>query len=160
MTEHSADPTGSTCAVLAKPTRFGEMVGVVPALVLWLAILIGGGLRLGLESAWLPALAVPLGIWSLGMRLQVTDSEIRRTFSAGPIGRRTADLGRLESIEWKRTGNALSGGTLMVKDVHGHRVPIYADRFSQRSVWGPRLLAAADRAGAPVDAPARRILSA
>lgn len=146
--------------LVAKPIRFGELAGVAAALILWTVLLLGGGVRIGIETIWLPILALSLAVWTLGMRLQLTNDAISRTFSLGPIGRRTASLRRLESIEWRRTGSAFSGGTLVVKDADGHRVPVYADRFSERSIWGPRLLAAADRVDARVDAHARKILSA
>jgi hypothetical protein len=145
--------------LVAKPIRFGELFAVGAGLILWMIMLVGGGLKIGLETAWLPAIVLPLAVWTLGMRLRLTPDSLSRDFSVGRIGRRTASLPRLESIEWRRTGGVASGGTMMVRDAEGHCVPVYADRFSQRTAWGPRLLAAADRAGAQVDGESRQILS-
>ena len=145
--------------LIAKPIRFGELFAVGAGLILWTIMLVGGGSSIGLETAWLPALVLPLGIWTLGMRLRLTPDTVSRDFSVGRIGRRTASLPRLESIEWRHTGRGASRGTMMVKDADGHCVPVYVGRFSEGSVWGPRLLAAADRAGARVDGESRHILS-
>jgi hypothetical protein len=151
--------TDGDAFLIAKPIRFGELVPAAVGMIIWLVMLVGGGPRIGLTVAWIPAIALPLAVWTLGMRLRLTPDDISRDFSVGPIGRRTASLWRLESVTWKRTGGVASGGTMMVRDAEGHCVPVYVDRFSARSIWGPRLLAAADRAGARVDGESRRILS-
>jgi hypothetical protein len=147
-------------AVVGKPTRYGELVAVVVALALWLVMLIGGGPKVGLEGAWLPLIAMPLGVWTIGMRLRVTPTEVSRSFGIGPIGRRSADLQTLRRIHWKQTGSRLSGGTILVEDEAGHVVPIYANRFTRIEQWGPMLLAAATRSGAQVDTHSRKLLSA
>lgn len=145
--------------VVGKPGRFSELVAVFAALALWLVMLIGGGPQVGLEGGWLPLIAVPLGVWTVGMRLRVTPTEVVRSFSVGPIGRRAADLQAVRRIHWKQTGSRFGGGTVFVEDGAGHVVPIYADRFTRIELWGPMLLAAAERSEARVDAHSRKLLS-
>lgn len=144
---------------MGRPVRFNELVAVAVALALWLVMLIGGGSKVGLEGAWLPLFAVPLGVWTVGMRLRVTPEEVSRSFCVGPIGRRSADLHTLTRIHWKQTGSRFSGGAVIVEDGAGHVVPIYADRFTAIEQWGPMLLAAAARSGAQVDTHSRKLLS-
>jgi hypothetical protein len=94
-------------------------------------------------------------LWALLMRLQLDGDRFALTI--GPW-RRAVDMAALESITWKMTGGGRSRGMIFVRDAHGGRVPIYVGRFSRIDQWGPRLLNAAARCGATVDARSRHLL--
>lgn len=150
---HERDPVGH--ALVAKPTRFGEMPAAISGCVIWLVVLFGEGPMAGLETAWLLLVAIPLGAWTLLMRLRVERGRLWMT--VGPW-RRSVDLHRLESIRWKMTGGGRSRGTIFVTDATGARVPIYVGRYTRPEDWGPLLLAAAASCSALVDEPSRHVL--
>ena len=140
--------------LIAKPTEVGEMLPAMAGVAIWLYFLIGQGMTAGLETIWLLLIAVPLGAWALLMRLRFGDG--RLVVTVGPW-RRGVDLATVDSISWTMTGGGLSRGTILVRDRHGGRVPIYVGRYTDIEDWGPRLLDAARRSGAIVDPQARHL---
>jgi hypothetical protein len=109
----------------------------------------------GLETACLLLIAVPLGAWTLLVRLRLDPGRLWMT--VGPW-RRSVDLHRLKSVRWKMTGGGRSQGTIFVTDATGARVPIYAGRYTRVEEWGLLLLAAASSCGALVDEHSRQVL--
>ena len=148
--------SGTQRVLVAKPTKFGEMPAAVSACVIWLVVLLGEGVAAGLETGWLLLIAVPLGAWTLLMRLRFEPGRLWMT--VGPW-RRSAGLQRLQSVRWKMTGGGRSRGTIFVTDVTGARVPIYVGRYTGLEQWGPLLLAAAEACDATVDERSRHVLS-
>jgi hypothetical protein len=141
-------------ASTARPTEFGELVPAIGMIVGWLIVL-SQSVSLAIVNAWLLVLGVLLVAWTVSMRLHYTQDQI--TVSLGPW-RRSADLTKLVSVTWKKTGGGRSRGTIRVRDDAGRVVPIYIDRFDEREVWGPRILWAADKCNATVDAHSRAYL--
>jgi hypothetical protein len=143
------------CTLVAKPTKFGETPAAVSCCVIWLVCLFGEGPMAGLETAWLLLIAVPLGAWTLLMRLRLDTGRLWMT--VGPW-RRSVDLHRLTSVRWKMTGGGRSRGTIFVTDATRARVPIYVGRYTRLEEWGPLLLTAAASCGALVDEHSRHVL--
>lgn len=141
--------------IVAKPTEFGEMLAATAGVVIWFIFLFGQGTTAAIETIWLLLIALPLGGWTLLMRLRFAAGIF--VFTVGPW-RRAVDLEALESIRWTRTGGGLSRGTISVRDRQGRRAPIYVGRFDRVAEWGPLLLEAARRSDAHVDAHSRRLL--
>lgn len=110
------------------------------------------GWEFGLKYSWILLIAVPLGAWTLLMRLRYRPDRLRMT--VGPW-RRAVDLNALDSITWKMTGTWRSQGMIFVKDRHGKRVPIYVGRFNRIEEWGPLLLDAAAATHRLIDTHAR-----
>jgi hypothetical protein len=152
---HPAPVRTEETELVAKPTEFGEMLAATAGVVLWLIVLIGRGPVAGIETIWLLLIALPLGAWTMFMRLRFGGR--RLVFTVGPR-RRAVDLGAPESIGWKRTGGWRSRGTIFVCDRKGGRVAIYVGRFTRIEEWGPHLLEAAASSGASVDAQSRHLL--
>ncbi len=140
---------------VAGPTQFGEMVPVAVGLLCWILILAKEGWNVGLHTAWILLIVLPLASWTLLMRLRYSPARLRRTI--GPW-RNDVDLTALRSIKWKMTGGWRSQGMIFVRDRHGGRVGIYVGRFTKVDEWGPLLLEAAERSGAEVDGHSRGIL--
>jgi hypothetical protein len=141
--------------ITAKPTEFGEVMAATAGILVWLEQLIARGPAAALETSWILLIALLLGAWALLMRLRL-DGE-RFAMTIGPW-RRGVDVTALQSIAWKMTGGGRSRGTIFVHDQRGGRVPIYVGRFTGIDEWGPRLLDAAARCGATVDARSRHLL--
>ena len=141
---------------VARPTQFGEMLAVTAGVAIWAGIVAQQGWEFGLKYSILLLIAVPLGAWTLLMRLRYRPGSLRMTI--GPW-RRAVDLNALESINWRMTGAWRSQGTIFVTDHHGKRVPIYVGRFNRIEEWGPLLLDAAERCNATVDRYSRTVLS-
>jgi hypothetical protein len=139
----------------ARPAQYGELVAAVAGTLSWLYILATQGTLLAIETLWILAIVLPLGAWSLLMRLHFSDTRLGLTI--GPW-RRYVDLGALESVRWKMTGGWRSRGTILVLDRYGHRVPIYVGRFKRGGEWGPLLIEAAAASGATIDERARSFL--
>ncbi len=131
------------------------MLPAMAGVAIWLYFLIGHGLTAGLETIWILLIAVPLGAWSLLMRLRFGGGAL--VFSVGPW-RRRVDLATVESVSWTMTGGGLSRGTIFVRDRQGGRVPIYVGRYADIEDWGPLLLDAAGRSGAIIDRQSRYLL--
>jgi len=140
---------------VAGPTQFGEMVPVTVGVLIWLTILAKEGWDVGLHTAWILLIVVPLAAWTLLMRLRYTQTRFQRT--VGPW-RNEVDLTSLQSIKWKMTGGWRGKGMIFVRDEHGGRVGIYVGRFNRVGEWGPLLLRSAERSGATVDRHSRSIL--
>jgi hypothetical protein len=156
---HSQDRTASerrlSGELVAKPTKFGELIPATLATGFWILWLVQQGIVFGLETSWILLITLPLGGWALLMRLRFGPEQLLMT--VGPW-RRGVDLGALESITWKMTGGWRSRGTIFVRDRLGGRVPIYVGRFTRIQEWGPLLLDAAARSGATVDSRSRHLL--
>jgi len=131
------------------------LIPATAGLLIWVGILIQSGWSVGVHNAWLLLIALPLGGWTLLMRLRYSPERLLRTI--GPW-RSEVDLTDLESIKWKMTGGWRSKGMIFVRDRHGGRVGIYVGRFNKVGEWGPLLLEAAERSGADVDRRSRGIL--
>ena len=140
---------------VAGPTQFGEMVPVTVGLLIWVLIVAKEGWNVGLHTAWILLIVLPLAAWTLLMRLRYNPNRLRRTI--GPW-RNEVDLTALQSIKWKMTGGWRSQGMIFVRDRHGGRVGIYVGRFTKVNEWGPLLLDAAERSGADIDRHSRGIL--
>ncbi len=149
------DPLHDDVERVAMPSEYGELVAAGAAAASWLVILVVYGPRLALQTVWILLIALPLGAWTILIRVRFSPSRLRVTI--GPWSR-GVDLNELESIRWKYTGGGRSQGTIFVRDRSGHRVPIYVGRFKRGEEWGPLLLHAAAASGATVDAIAREIL--
>ncbi len=141
---------------VAMPARYDELVAAGAAAASWLAILGLYGLRLALQTVWILLLiALPLGAWTILIRLRYSRSRLRLTIGSWS---RAVNLHELESIRWRYTGGWRSRGTIFVRDRSGHHVPIYVGRFKSGEDWGPLLLHAAATSGATVDTRSREIL--
>lgn len=141
--------------LIGKPTEFGAMLGATSGVVIWLVVLIGQGVMAGLKVIPLLLIALAMGAATVLIRLRLDPERIAIT--VGPW-RRAANLAALDSIRWRKTGAALSRGTIFVCDRTGGRAPIYVGRFTRIEEWGPLLLDAAARCGATVDDESRRLL--
>jgi hypothetical protein len=137
------------------PAQYGELVAAVSGTAAWFYILATQGWRLAIETLWILAITLPLGTWTLLLRLRFSTTRLGLT--VGPW-RRYVDLDALESVHWKMTGGWRSRGTIIVRDRSGHRVPIYVGRFKREQEWGPLLLEAATASRAAVNAHARSLL--
>jgi len=140
---------------VAMPAQYGELVAATAGVLSWLYILLTQGTSLAIETLWILAIVVPLGAWSLSMRLHF--SRTRLGLTIGPW-RRYVDLRTLESVHWKMTGGWRSRGTILVRDRYGHHVPIYVGRFKRGGEWGPLLIEAAAASGATIDKRAHSFL--
>lgn len=142
---------------VAGPARYNELIAAGAAAASWLAILIFIGPRLALQTVWILLLiALPLGAWTIMIRLRFSRSRLRVTL--GPWSR-GVDLRELESIRWKDTGLADPiSGTIYIRDRSGHKVSLSAGRFKRGDEWAPLLLHAAAASGATVDHKSREIL--
>jgi hypothetical protein len=138
----------------AKPSRVPEVIPATGVILVWIVLLIGAP-RTALLSVWLLLLGLSLGAWALLMRLRYSSQCLALTI--GPW-RREVDLGRLESVTWKKTGGGRSRGTIFVRDQSGQTVPIYFGRFRDRERWGPLLVRAGDASDAPMDRHSRAYL--
>jgi hypothetical protein len=146
---------GPTSPQVAGPTQFGELVPVIVVFVLWVIAWITSGALVAAQTSWIFLIALPLGGWTLLMRLRFDRDHIERTI--GPF-RQGVQLDALASIEFKQTGGWRSQGMLFVADTRSHRVGIYVGRFSRAAEWSALLLAAAETAHASVQPRARGIL--
>jgi hypothetical protein len=140
---------------VAGPTQFGELVSVVGVLLMWPIIWITSGALVAAQTSWILLIALPLGGWTLLMRLRFDRDYIERTI--GPF-RQRVQLDALTGIEFKQTGGWRSQGMLFVSDTRGHRVGIYVGRFSRAAEWSSLLLAAAETAHVSVQPRANSIL--
>jgi len=141
---------------VARPARYDELVAAGAAAASWFAILALYGPRLAFQTVWILLLiALPLGAWTILIRLRYSPSRVRLT--VGPWSR-AVNLNELKSIHWRYTGGWRSRGTVFVRDRSGHHVPIYVGRFKGGEEWGPLLLHAAAASGATVDTRSREIL--
>jgi hypothetical protein len=146
---------GPPCPQVAGPTQFGELVPVIVVSVLWVITWITSGALVAAQTSWIFLIALPLGGWTLLMRLRFDRDCIERTI--GPF-RHRVQLDALASIEFKQTGGWRSQGMLFVSDTRGHRVGIYVGRFSRAAEWSSLLLAAAETAHVSVQPRAHGIL--
>jgi hypothetical protein len=133
---------------VARPRQYGEMPAAVALCVGWGAIVAQQGWHVGMKYSWLLLLGIPLGYWTLFMRLRYRPDRLEMT--VGPW-RRGVDLTALQSIQWRMTGAWRSRGTIFVRDHDGGQTPIYVGRFKRVEEWGPLLLNAAQQTGATVD---------
>jgi hypothetical protein len=153
----TSEPSASrdNVELVATPARYDELVAAGAGVASWLAILLFAGPRLALETVWILVIALPLGAWTILIRLRFSPSRLR--VALGPWSR-AVNLSELESIHWRYTGGWRSQGTISVRDRSGHKVRIYVGRFKRGEEWGPLLLQAAAASGAKVDKRAREIL--
>jgi hypothetical protein len=140
---------------VAGPTQFGELPLAIALVVAWPIVWITSGALVAAQTSWILLIALPLGGWTLLMRLRFDRDHIERTI--GPF-RQRVQLDVLASIEFKQTGTWRSQGMLFVADNRGHRVGIYIGRFSRAAEWSALLLAAAETTHASVQPRARGIL--
>ena len=146
---------GPQCPQVAGPTNFGELVPVIGFFVLWPLVWIRLGALVAAQTSWILLIVLPLGGWTVLMRLRFDRDSIERTI--GPFRQRVR-LDALASIEFKQTGTWRSQGMLFVSDTRGHRVGIYVGRFSRAAERSALLLDAAETADASVQPRARGIL--
>ena len=146
---------GLTGPQVAGPTQFDELIPVIVVFVLWVITWITSGTLVAAQTSWIFLIGLPLGGWTLLMRLRFDRDFIERTI--GPF-RQRVQLDTLASIEFKQTGAWRSQGMLFVSDTQGHRVGIYVGRFSRAAEWSALLLAAAEAAQVSVQPRARGIL--
>jgi len=96
--------------------------------MLWPLVWIRLGALVAAQTSWILLIVLPLGGWTVLMRLRFDRDSIERTI--GPFRQRVR-LDALASIEFKQTGTWRSQGMLFVSDTRGHRVGIYVGRFSR-----------------------------
>ena len=123
--------------------------------MLWPLVWIRLGALVAAQTSWILLIVLPLGGWTVLMRLRFDRDSIERTI--GPFRQRVR-LDALASIEFKQTGTWRSQGMLFVSDTRGHRVGIYVGRFSRAAEWSALLLDAAETTHASVQPRARGIL--
>jgi hypothetical protein len=142
--------------VVGNPAKFGTVPAVIAGTLTWTVILIADGPVKALEYSWLLALAAYLGAYTFLRKLRVQGSIFRMTV-VGPWSQ-AVDLEALESIRWKQTGTAISGGSMFARDRSGGKVRIGVGDFDGIEVWGPLLIKAAQECGAIVDDHSRHLL--
>lgn len=146
---------GPPCPQVAGPTRYDELIPVIAIFVMWPIVWITSGALVAAQTSWIFLIVLPLGGWTLLIRLRFDRDFIERTI--GPF-RQRVQLDALASIEFKQTGAWRSQGMLFVSDTRGHRVGIYVGRFSRAAEWSALLLDAAEATHASVQPRARGIL--